>query len=66
MSNAVWIDLDFDYTPLKMHDLCGKSGRNCQKLLTFPPQQNMLGGRSIENEKKKKHSKPLGKRRITF
>ena len=49
MSNQAWTDLNAQGNILKLHDKCLRC--NCQKIITFTPNQYMLEGGSIKLQK---------------
>ena len=53
MSNSAWCDLNKKYTVLKLHDMCHNDKCNCQKMITFSPNQFQLEGAGFKNTMKK-------------
>ena len=53
MSNSAWTDLNSQGNILKLHDKCPNPKCNCQKIITFTPQQYMLEGASIKRKLQK-------------
>ena len=53
MSNSAWTDLNSKGNILKLHDKCPNPKCNCQKLITFTPNQYMLEGGSIKSKLQK-------------
>ena len=53
ISNSAWCDLNSKGNILKLHDKCPNPKFNCQKAITFTPQQNMLERRSIKSKLQK-------------
>ena len=53
LSNSAWCDLNSEGIILKLHDKCPNPKCNCQKIITFTPQQYMLEGGSIKSKLQK-------------
>ena len=53
MSYSAWSGLNKNCTVLKLHDMCHNPKCNCQKQITFTPQQYMPEGKGFENTMKK-------------
>ena len=53
ISNSAWTDLNSQGNVLKLHDKCPNPKCNCQKIITFTPQQYMLEGSSIKSKLQK-------------
>ena len=53
MSNSAWCDLNKNCTVLKLHDMCHNPKCNCQKMITFTPNQFQLEGGSIKSKLQK-------------
>ena len=53
MSNSAWCDLNKNCTVLKLHDMCHNPKCNCQKQITFTPNQFQLEGGSIKSKLQK-------------
>ena len=53
MSTSARTDLNSQGNILKLHDKCPNPKCNCQKIITFPPHQNMLEGGSIKSKLQK-------------
>ena len=53
MSNSAWCELITSCTVLKLHDMCHNPKCNCQKQITFTPQQFQLEGGSIKRKLQK-------------
>ena len=53
MSNSAWCDLNNKGNILKLHDKCPNPKCNCQKIITFTPNQYMLEGGSIKSKLQK-------------
>ena len=49
MSNSTWCDSNNKGELLKLHIICPKSKRICQKLISFPRKQFQIEGFGIEN-----------------
>ena len=52
MSNSAWSDMEKGCSILKLHDKCPNLKCNCQKIITFTPNQYMLEEGSIKNKLK--------------
>ena len=52
MSNSAWCDLNNKGDILKLNDKCPNPKCNCQKIITFTPQQNMVEGNGFKTTKK--------------
>ena len=53
MSNSAWCDLNSKGDILKLLDKCLYPKCNCQKIITFTPDQYMLEGGSIKGKLRK-------------
>ena len=53
MSNSAWCDLNKICTVLKLHDMCHNPKCNCQKQITFSPNQFQLEGAGFKKTMKK-------------
>ena len=53
MSNSAWCDLNKNCTVLKLHDMCHNPKCECQKQITFSPNQFQLEGAGFRNTMKK-------------
>ena len=53
MSNSAWFDLNKNCTALKLHDMCHNPKFNCQKQVTFTPEQFQLEGSLIKSRLQK-------------
>ena len=53
MSKSAWCDLNSKSNILNLHDKCPNPKWNCQKIMTFTPNQYMPEGNGIENTMKK-------------
>ena len=53
MSNSAWCDLNKKCTVLKLHDMCYSPKCNCQKQITFSPNQLQLEGAGFRDTVKK-------------
>ena len=52
MSNSAWCDLNENCTILKLHDMCHNLKCDCQKQITFSPNQFQLEGAGFKNTMK--------------
>ena len=50
MSKSAWCDLNSKGNILKLHDKCSDPKYNCQKVITFTPDQYMPDGGSIKSK----------------
>ena len=53
MSISAWCDLNKTCTVLKLLDMCHNPKCNCQKQITFTPEQFQLEGGSIKSKRQK-------------
>ena len=53
MSNSAWRESNKSCTVLKLHDMCHNPKCNCQKQITFSPNQFQLEGAGFKNTMKK-------------
>ena len=53
MSKSAWCDLNKKCTVFKIHDMCNNPKCNCQKQVTFTPQQFQPDGGSIKSKLQK-------------
>ena len=53
MSKSAWCDLNSKGNILKLHDKCSNAKCNCQKIITFKPQQYKVEIGSIKKTTKK-------------
>ena len=53
MSISAWCDLNKNCTVLNLHDMCHNPKSNCQKQITFSPDQFRLQGAGLKNTMKK-------------
>ena len=53
MPKSAWCDLKKGCNILKLHDKCPNLKCNCQKIITFTPNQYMLEGNGYKNTMKK-------------
>ena len=58
MSNSAWCDFNKNCTVLKLHDMCHNPKYNCQKKITFTPEQYHLEGGSIKSKLQKISEEP--------
>ena len=49
MSNSGWCDLNKDCSVIKLLDMCQNPKCDCQKQITFKPQQFQLEGNGFQN-----------------
>ena len=54
MSNSAWTELNSRGNILKLHDKCPNPKCECQKIITFTPDQYMLEGGSIKSKLQKR------------
>ena len=53
MSNSAWCDLNKKCTVLKLHDMCHNPKCECQKQITFSPNQFQLEGAGFKSKLQK-------------